>query len=95
MSLQAGGPIGKTILGLLGIVVADLDVLLGAQCSPLSIVGVLSGQTCSATPICCENNSIVSDPSKAKKSADNYAYFTGWLDKHWMYCYQTLNRQIR
>ncbi|KAJ3535273.1 hypothetical protein NM688_g7001 [Phlebia brevispora] len=55
---QAGSPLGNLLLGLLGIVVSDLDVLLGADCTPLSIGEVLGGATCSATPVCCEDNSV-------------------------------------
>ncbi|KDQ57922.1 hypothetical protein JAAARDRAFT_129727 [Jaapia argillacea MUCL 33604] len=45
------------ILGLLGIVLQDLDVLVGLTCSPLTVVGVGSGSACSANPVCCTDNS--------------------------------------
>ncbi|KAI0636205.1 fungal hydrophobin-domain-containing protein [Trametes polyzona] len=48
------GVIGA-ILGLLELII-DPEVLVGVQCSPLSAVGV-GGSSCSATPVCCENNS--------------------------------------
>ncbi|KAL7277103.1 hypothetical protein ACG7TL_008948 [Trametes sanguinea] len=48
----------STILGLLGVVVQDLTASVGIQCSPLSVIGVGSGSACSATPVCCENNSV-------------------------------------
>ena len=60
MDLQAKDPVGQVLLGLLGVVVSDLDVLLGAHCSPLSIGDILGGAACSATPVCCENNAVVS-----------------------------------
>ncbi|KAI0821822.1 fungal hydrophobin-domain-containing protein [Trametes gibbosa] len=47
-----------TLLGLLGVVVQDLTASVGLQCSPISVVGVSSGNACSATPVCCENNNI-------------------------------------
>ncbi|KAH9945468.1 fungal hydrophobin [Epithele typhae] len=52
---KANDSVVSTILGLLGLV-ADPDVLVGLQCSPLSVVGV-GGSSCSARTVCCENNS--------------------------------------
>ncbi|KAI0648528.1 fungal hydrophobin [Trametes meyenii] len=48
---------GSAILGLLGVILQDLDVLLGVNCSPLSVVGIGSGNACSATTVCCQDNS--------------------------------------
>ncbi|KAL5523252.1 SC3_2 [Sanghuangporus sanghuang] len=45
----------STLLGLLGIVLEDLDVLVGLTCDPISVVGVGSSG-CDAHPVCCENN---------------------------------------
>ncbi|KAH8118784.1 fungal hydrophobin [Phellopilus nigrolimitatus] len=39
----------------LGVLVDGLDVLLGVTCSPITVVGGVAG-TCSASPVCCENN---------------------------------------
>ncbi|KAL0954487.1 hypothetical protein HGRIS_003455 [Hohenbuehelia grisea] len=47
--------IAKT-LGLLGVVVQDVAALVGVGCSPISVIGV-GGDSCSASPLCCENNS--------------------------------------
>ncbi|CAL1710924.1 unnamed protein product [Somion occarium] len=44
------------LLGLLGIVLEDLSVLVGITCSPITVIGV-GGGSCSAKPVCCENNS--------------------------------------
>ncbi|OSC99926.1 fungal hydrophobin [Trametes coccinea BRFM310] len=52
---KANEGIFGALLGLLEMVV-DPEVLVGVQCSPLSAVGV-GGSSCSATPVCCENNS--------------------------------------
>ncbi|EIN08599.1 fungal hydrophobin [Punctularia strigosozonata HHB-11173 SS5] len=43
------------LLGLLGVVVSDVTALVGSNCSPISAVG-LGGNSCSAAPVCCENN---------------------------------------
>ncbi|KAL5514032.1 hypothetical protein ACEPAG_2793 [Sanghuangporus baumii] len=43
-------------LGLLGIVVQDLDVLVGLTCTPVTVIGAGSSG-CSASPVCCEDNS--------------------------------------
>ncbi|KAH9919983.1 fungal hydrophobin [Epithele typhae] len=53
----ATSPAGTALLGLLGIVVEGVDVLLGLNCSPITVIGVGSGSSCSATTVCCENNS--------------------------------------
>ncbi|KAI0093401.1 fungal hydrophobin-domain-containing protein, partial [Irpex rosettiformis] len=54
----ASSSTGNALLDLLGIVVTDLEVLLGIDCSPISVVGVGSGSTCNASPVCCENNAV-------------------------------------
>ncbi|THU77680.1 hydrophobin-domain-containing protein [Dendrothele bispora CBS 962.96] len=43
------------LLGLLGVVLGDVNVLVGVTCSPLSVIGV-GGNSCTAQPVCCENN---------------------------------------
>lgn len=44
------------LLGLLGVVLDDLNVLVGLTCDPLTIGGVGSSSTCSQQPLCCEND---------------------------------------
>ncbi|KAL7284176.1 hypothetical protein ACG7TL_001458 [Trametes sanguinea] len=54
---QAGSVAGSAILGLLGIVLQDVNVLLGLNCSPITVIGVGTGNACDAEAVCCENNS--------------------------------------
>ncbi|CDO75028.1 hypothetical protein BN946_scf184640.g3 [Trametes cinnabarina] len=54
---SANSASGAAILGLLGIVLQDLNVLLGLNCSPVSVVGVGGSNACSANAVCCEDNS--------------------------------------
>lgn len=56
---QAGSAAGATLLSLLGIVVQDLNVLIGVTCSPITVIGVGGGSSCSAQTVCCEDNSHV------------------------------------
>ncbi|TFK37330.1 fungal hydrophobin-domain-containing protein [Crucibulum laeve] len=44
-----------TILGLLGIALSDLNVLVGLQCSPVTVGGI-GGNSCNAQTVCCQNN---------------------------------------
>jgi hypothetical protein len=57
---QASSSSVGIILGLLGIVLKDLNVLVGLTCSPITVIGVGTGNSCSANVVCCENNSFVS-----------------------------------
>ena len=47
------------LLGLLGVVVQGVDALVGLSCTPISIIGVDSGASCSGTAVCCQNNDVV------------------------------------
>ncbi|KAF8165582.1 hydrophobin, partial [Crassisporium funariophilum] len=44
------------IIALLGIVVQDVTAAVGLTCSPISVIGV-AGNSCSAQPVCCTDNS--------------------------------------
>ncbi|KAI0717366.1 fungal hydrophobin-domain-containing protein [Cerioporus squamosus] len=46
------------LLGLLGIVIDGLDVVLGLDCSPITVIGVGSGGSCNANVVCCQNNNV-------------------------------------
>ena len=48
------------LLGLLGIVLDGVDALVGLDCSPITVIGVGTGNECSAEAVCCENNNVVS-----------------------------------
>ncbi|CAL1710919.1 unnamed protein product [Somion occarium] len=52
---SASSESSNLLLGLLGIVLNDLDVLLGIDCSPITVIGVGSNG-CKAQPVCCQNN---------------------------------------
>ncbi|KAH7921165.1 fungal hydrophobin, partial [Leucogyrophana mollusca] len=54
---SASSPSATALLGLLGIVLSSVDVLVGLTCDPISAIGIGSGATCNAEPVCCENNS--------------------------------------
>ena len=66
------------LLGLLGIVVNGVDVLLGINCSPLSVIGIGSGNACSSNAVCCENNNVVST-NTALHDGSNSAFLQGGL----------------
>ena len=51
---------GSALLGLLGVVLQDVNVGLGLDCSPISVVGVGSGSACSGTTVSCTNGVVVS-----------------------------------
>ncbi|KAH6902459.1 fungal hydrophobin-domain-containing protein [Coprinopsis sp. MPI-PUGE-AT-0042] len=53
---KADDPSLTTIFGLLGIVLQDLNVLVGVTCSPISVIA-LPGNSCSGQTVCCSNNS--------------------------------------
>ncbi|KAI0693524.1 fungal hydrophobin [Cerioporus squamosus] len=55
---EASDPATSALLGLLGVVVQGVDVLVGLTCSPITVIGVGSGGSCSANTVCCENNSV-------------------------------------
>ncbi|KAI0093400.1 fungal hydrophobin-domain-containing protein [Irpex rosettiformis] len=57
-AVAANSILGRALFGLLGLVVTELDILLGLNCNPIGAVSVGSGDDCSATPVCCENNSV-------------------------------------
>ncbi|KAI0360653.1 hydrophobin [Trametes cingulata] len=57
-TVNANSAQGALLLGLLGLVLGDVTGLIGLQCSPISVVGVASGNACSANAVCCTNNDV-------------------------------------
>ncbi|KAH6902415.1 fungal hydrophobin-domain-containing protein [Coprinopsis sp. MPI-PUGE-AT-0042] len=53
---KASDPAASLLLGLLGIVLQDLNVIVGLTCSPISVIA-LPGNSCSGQTVCCSNNS--------------------------------------
>ena len=58
--LPANDSAVSQLLGLLGIVLGDITGLIGLDCSPFTVVGIGSGNACSANAVCCTNNNVVS-----------------------------------
>ncbi|KAJ2914457.1 hypothetical protein MD484_g5980, partial [Candolleomyces efflorescens] len=55
-SLQTAGTPGlDVILGLLGVVLGDINLPVGVTCSPISVIGV-PGNSCSGQVVCCKDN---------------------------------------
>ncbi|KDQ50477.1 hypothetical protein JAAARDRAFT_199882 [Jaapia argillacea MUCL 33604] len=54
---SASSPAAAGILASLGVVVQDVTALVGLTCSPITAIGVGSGSSCSASPVCCTDNS--------------------------------------
>nr|AGC26951.1 hydrophobin [Polyporus umbellatus] len=48
----------STLLGLLGVSLEGITGSVGLGCSPLSVIGVGSGSSCSSDVVCCQNNNV-------------------------------------
>ncbi|KAF8954039.1 fungal hydrophobin-domain-containing protein [Flammula alnicola] len=56
-STQTSSPtLLSTLSGALGVVLPEVDGLIGVTCTPIDVVGV-SGTSCSQQPVCCSDNS--------------------------------------
>ncbi|KAF9442681.1 fungal hydrophobin, partial [Macrolepiota fuliginosa MF-IS2] len=53
---SASDPVTALLTGLLGLNLGSVTGLIGLTCSPLSVAGV-GGNSCTAQPVCCSNNS--------------------------------------
>ncbi|KAI0737148.1 fungal hydrophobin-domain-containing protein [Daedaleopsis nitida] len=56
--VPAGSSTVAPVLKALDIVVQDVTALVGLTCSPITVVGVGAGDSCSAQTVCCENNAV-------------------------------------
>ncbi|OBZ65622.1 Fruiting body protein SC3 [Grifola frondosa] len=56
--LHCERPATSELLGLIGVVISDVDALVGLTCSPISVIGVGSGSACTANPVCCDSSPI-------------------------------------
>ena len=68
---QADSAAGSALLSILGLNLQDTTAQLGLGCSPISAVGVGSGNACEAQTVCCENNNVV--------SAHSYSLDVKWV----------------
>ncbi|KAI0628270.1 fungal hydrophobin [Trametes polyzona] len=56
---SAGSSLVSSLLGVVGELVQDLNLgPIGVGCSPITGVGVGTGNACSAVTVCCENNAV-------------------------------------
>ncbi|KAH0830196.1 fungal hydrophobin [Lanmaoa asiatica] len=49
----AGDPAVTPLLGLLGIVIGDINAVVGLNCSPVTVIGLGDGAVCEQQPLCC------------------------------------------
>ena len=94
--MKANSASGNLLLGLLGIVLGDITGLIGLNCSPLTVIGVGSGNACSANAVCCTNNNVVSSLDTEPvpwEDPDILIVFIapGWLDLRWLHPHHALS----
>ncbi|ESK80681.1 hydrophobin 1 [Moniliophthora roreri MCA 2997] len=53
---SASDPAIAKELGLLGVVLQDVNAIVGITCTPVTVIGA-GGSGCSANPVCCSDNS--------------------------------------
>ncbi|OCH93160.1 fungal hydrophobin [Obba rivulosa] len=49
---------GSLLLGLLGIILKDVTLLIGATCSPITVIGIGGSSACSSNVVCCSDNAV-------------------------------------
>ncbi|OJT07048.1 Fruiting body protein SC3 [Trametes pubescens] len=57
---KATDPAASAALALIDVVVQDVDATVGLDCSPVTVIGVATGNSCNAQTVCCKNNNVVS-----------------------------------
>ncbi|KAJ3517675.1 hypothetical protein NLJ89_g351 [Agrocybe chaxingu] len=45
------------LAALVGVAIDSVGAYVGAQCSPITVIGLSSGASCGSQPVCCSNNS--------------------------------------
>ncbi|KAL1944003.1 hypothetical protein VTO73DRAFT_3821 [Trametes versicolor] len=55
---KANDPTIAALLALIGVNVQGVDALVGVDCSPITVVGVATGNSCNAQTVCCTDNNI-------------------------------------
>ncbi|KAH9915289.1 fungal hydrophobin [Epithele typhae] len=55
---SANSAAGYAILAAIGATLQNTNVELGLKCSPIDVVAVGSGNTCTTNTVCCKNNDI-------------------------------------
>ncbi|ETW80327.1 hydrophobin-like protein [Heterobasidion irregulare TC 32-1] len=53
---SSSDPVTSLLLGLLGVVLGGIDIPIGIQCTPITVIGVGSGANCVQQPVCCTGN---------------------------------------
>ncbi|EMD41238.1 hypothetical protein CERSUDRAFT_127881 [Gelatoporia subvermispora B] len=46
------------VLGGLGVVIQDITAIVGVNCSPITVIGIGSGNACSGTTVSCSSNEL-------------------------------------
>ncbi|TFK80850.1 fungal hydrophobin [Polyporus arcularius HHB13444] len=55
---EANDPATSVLLALIGVVVQGVDVLVGLDCNPISVINVGGSNQCNAQAVCCSDNNV-------------------------------------